>query len=110
MDVSVAISAVGLFSSLFITPHFYGPNAQKLEGQKACDLGALQVVLKDEKTLLVKYGETVLLFKPVESFKDMQRFTSPSGKFSYIQTTEKSYLVDNYNYRTVLNECKTVKM
>lgn len=110
MDASVAISAVGLISSLFILPNVYGPSTQKLEGQKACDMGTLQVVLKDEKTLLVKHTDTVLLFRPSESFKEMQRFTSPSGRFTYVQTKEKSFLVDNQNQRVMLNECKNIKM
>jgi hypothetical protein len=110
MDTTVAISAVGLLFTIFVAPQLHGPDPQELEGQKICDMGTLQLVLKDEQTLLVRHENTVFLFKQAENHKDLQRFNTPSGRYTFVQTKEKAFFVDNQQSRTILNECKAVEI
>jgi uncharacterized pyridoxamine 5'-phosphate oxidase family protein len=110
MDTTVAISAVGLLFTIFLAPKLHGPDPQELEGKKVCDVGTLQLILKNEQTLLVRFENTVFLFKQTEALSDMQRFITPSGRYTFVQTREKAFFVDNQQMRTVLNECKTVEV
>lgn len=109
MDTTVALSAAGLLYTIFISPMMFGEKEQLLEGKKMCDFGNAYVVSKNEQTLLVKHQKSVLLFKRTASNnEELQRFVSPSGKFAYIHTPQKSMLLNVPEQRYILNDCKDI--
>jgi hypothetical protein len=110
MDTTVALSAAGLLYTIFISPMVFGDKEQSLEGKKICDFGPAYVVSKDDATLLVKHQNQVLLFKKATSEdEEMQRFVSPSGKYAYIHTSNKSMMLNIPEQKYIINDCKDVE-